>query len=59
MLPHSIGSVPEMLLSPSCNDIRDGKAMLPPQEGGMLPDNGIPYRTRVEMDGKAPAPAQE
>ena len=48
-----------MLLEPSCSHVKDGKAaMLLPQKGGMLPDNGIPYRMSVDRDRKAPAAAQ-
>lgn len=55
-----MGNVPDMLLKPSCSHVRDGKAMLLlPQEGGMLPDNGIPYRISIDKDRKAPAAAQE
>ena len=48
-----------MLLKPSFSHVRDGKAMLLlPQEGGTLPDNGIPYRISIDKDRKAPAAAQ-
>ena len=55
-----MGSVPDMLLEPRCSHVSDGKALLLlPQEGGILPDNGIPYRMSVDKDWKAPAAAQE
>ena len=44
-----------MPLKPSCSACKDGKASLLPQEAGILPDNGIPYRMRVDKAGKAPA----
>ena len=49
-----------MLHKPSCSHVRDGKAMLLlPQEGGRIPDKGIPYRMSIDKDWKAPAAAQE
>lgn len=47
-----------MGLTPSVSHLNDGRAMVPPQEGGKLPDRGNPYSRIVDKNGKAPGEPQ-
>ena len=47
-----------MGLKPSVSHLNDGKARLPAQGGGKLPDRGNPYSRIVDKDGKAPGDPQ-
>ena len=57
-LPHSAGSVPDMLVNFSSRSVKLGKEPLLPQEAGRVPVRGVSLTCRYDRAGKAPGSPQ-